>query len=167
MTNEKEINEYKHVERIIENLNQHWHSIKLLLSYVSKPLTINDIGLKEVLLEITEKLKLYCLKAEKLDLVQINSEIKFTGKRLDGIEKLLSEIKENGLRKEVKLEFSCDGYELVKKPIGYLPTDGIEKPIESLQIIIDKLTMKEGHVLIHRLGLFGMKKQTFLPLVKS
>lgn len=41
--------EYQHVERIIENLNQHWHSIQLLLSHVSQPLLVDDRGLKQVL----------------------------------------------------------------------------------------------------------------------
>ena len=43
------------LKKIFDNLNQHWHSIELLLAHVSNPLTVDDRGLANALRCITEK----------------------------------------------------------------------------------------------------------------
>ncbi len=149
-----------HLERIINNLNQHWHSIQLLLQHVSQPLLVDDRGLRSALCKITDKCLQVSESVEKLDISQTLSEIKFIGKRLDGIEKALSEMNEKGINKNIQLDFSVDGYQLVKKPVSYDRNDPIQEPKDDLKKLLDTLTEREAKVLVHRFGLFGEKKKT-------
>lgn len=150
-----------HLVRILDNLNEQWHSIQLLLSHVSKPLMVDDRGLKNAIKEINEKLRYTLEKIKNLDLLQTLGEIKYIGKRLNAIEDSLVEIKEKGIRKQVQLEFSCDGYELVKKPLNYDKNETVEKSAnEKVMEILKTLSEKESKVLIHRLGLLNNKNKT-------
>jgi hypothetical protein len=149
-----------HVNRIIDNLNQHWHSITLLLSHVSQPLIIDDRGLVNHLQSFKNDLWKILNELKGLDLYQTFSEIKFIGKRLTEIESTLKNIQENGLRKKIDLNFSCDGYELVKKPLIYDKKEPIEDPHENTIKLLNTLPQREGLALIHRLGLLGHKRQT-------
>lgn len=169
MSEEKNIEKMiLHVERIITNLNQHWQSIQLLLGHVSKPLLVDDRGLRSTLGKLTEQCEVFINKTadiadkiDSMDIVQVFSEIKYIGKRLNEIEMSLDSIKKEGITQKIKLDFVVDGYELVKKPIGYDPKDPIEEPDENLKLLLDTLTSKQAKALIHRFGLFGEKKKTF------
>src|ERR1700723_2343782 len=46
-------------------------------------------------------------------------EIKYIGNRLNEIEKILKKLLQDQPKKEVQIQFSCDGYEMVKKPMHY------------------------------------------------
>lgn len=109
---------------------------------------------EKLMLEFREDLKF-------LDLDQTFGEIKYIGKRLNEIESTLKDIKIEGIRKNIHLDFNIDGYQMVKKPIGYDPQDPIEKPDENLKNILDTLSSREAKSVIHRLGLFGEKKKTY------
>ena len=104
-----------HVERIIANLNKYWHSIELLLSHVSKPLTVDDRGLAHVLRCLRDDLEKFRVEMQSLDISQAFAEIKFIGKRLHEIEQHIREMKEDGIKKKIHLDLTMDGYEMVKK----------------------------------------------------
>jgi RNA polymerase sigma factor (sigma-70 family) len=150
-----------HLNRIIDNLNQHWHSITLLLGHVSKPLTVDDRGLAHTLHDFRKYMIEFLEEIKTIDLGQTFSEIKYIGNRLNEIEKTLKEIKGTGITKNIQLDFTVDGYQMVKKPMGYDPQDQIEKPNESLKELLNTLTDRERKVVTHRLGLFGEKKKTY------
>lgn len=151
----------QHLIRVLDNLNQHWHSIQILLSHVSRPLKVDDRGLQNAVREINEKLKYALQEIKNLDFVQTLGEIKYIGKRLNAIEESLTEIKEKGIKKQVQLEFSCDGYELVKKPLNYDKSEPVEKSAnEKVLEILKILPEIESNVLIYRLGLLNNKNKT-------
>jgi hypothetical protein len=159
----------QHLERIINNLNQHWHLIQLLLQHLSQPLRVDDRGLASVLSALTLKVENIVNSIENLDLMQTFGEIKYIGKRLNDIELNISQIKEEGIKKNIELNLSCDGYEFVKKKNKC----EIELEIESkadpdchVKLLLDTLTAKESNVVVHRLGLLGEKKKTLDALGK-
>ncbi len=158
-----------HFERVINNLNQHWSSIQLLLGCVSKPLNIDDRGLRtafqgltEKMQHIYEKLNNMLQEVDKIDISQTFSEIKYIGKRLSTIESLLSQMKEEGIQKKINLEFTLDGYTMVKKPKVY----EYDTPVENSQNddlikLFATLVERESRALVLRYGLLGEKKHTF------
>lgn len=171
---EQEQKKIDHLERIINNLNQHWHSIQLLLGHVSKPLLVDDRGLRNVFLEINKSMNIVLDNLRQtieqiatLDVSHTLSEIKYIGKRLDSIDKTISEMKEKGLKKEVELSFTCDGYELVKKPVGCDREDPIIDPLYSLKVIFEPLSDIECKVLTHRFGLYNATKKTYAEIAKN
>jgi Sigma-70, region 4 len=88
-------------------------------------------------------------------------EIMYIGKRLSEIEAILKKIKEEGIKKNVELEFRCDGYELVKKPVSYDPQEPVQCDDKDQKSWLEKLDFKQSTALIHRYGLFGGKKKTY------
>lgn len=167
--NENETKMAEHFERVIDNLNQHWHSIQLLLSYVSKPLTVDDRGLREAYGKITEKLKetekvidSIIEKIEVLDISHTFGEIKYIGKRLTAIEERIDSIKEEGLKKKIELHLFCEGYELQKKE--YI--DDTRDKKEILNELLNTLIHRESVVIQHRLALNGGKKKTLEEIGK-
>jgi len=152
----------QHLERIIGNLNQHWHSIELLLSHVSKPLTVDDRGLAEVVKFLNQQIRSIISCIQNLDITQVLGEIKYIGIRLNNIDQTLAELKECGIKKQVQLDISCEGYELVKKKPSRkddIP-DMDEDPEANVKALLQTLTKREELVITHRLGLFGEKKKT-------
>ncbi len=151
-----------HLERIFNNLNEHWHSIQLLLSHVSQPLKVDDRGLANVLSQIHINMRQFQQDLQNLDVVKTYSEIKFIGNRLHQIEKDISELKNDGVKRRVELEFVVDGYELVKKPKGYEKESMVEEdPNSYLTTLLETLNHRECQCLIHRYGLFNEKPKTF------
>lgn len=162
-----------HVNRVIDNLNQHWHSIQLLLGHISKPLLVDDRGLHHVLLNIKQNLQDTFSKVDSLieemknlDISQTFSEIKYIGKRLNEIEITLKKMQSEGIKKNIELEFRCDGYEMVKKPLNYDKKEPIEDPDQDLTNLLETLDQREVFVLIHRFGLLGRPRTTLKQIGK-
>jgi DNA-directed RNA polymerase sigma subunit (sigma70/sigma32) len=160
-----------HIERIIDNLNQHWNCITQLLQWVSKPLLIDDREIRVVLknascqsANMVEALNKSQEEFSKLDISKTFGEIKFIGKRLTEIEDFLKKMKLDPEKKEIFLEFKCDGYELVKKPKFYekdLPVYDGDKELENALI---GLNDRESLIVCNRLGWFGLEKKSFVKI---
>lgn len=168
---EKFLEDNQRIHRKLNNLESHivnfiypTQELSKLINREFAPLVVDDRALRSLLKEFREVEVDFKNNINAVNLEQTLSEMKYIGKRMKEIEESLREIKGKGLKKEIHLEFSCDGYELVKKPKGYLPTDDIEEPIENLQACIDTLQLKEGQILIHRHGFFNEKKKTFAQI---
>jgi len=163
---DRELKIAQQLSKIIDNLNHHWHSIELLLRCVSQPLVIDDRGLAGTLGRLHEQVKVIVQSVADLDLSHTLGELKYIGKRLNRIETDIQEIKnqnEKGLKKNIHLEFTCDGYELVKKQTGYHIEDKENANIQAadaIQALLDTLEIKEAMVLIERFALHGGKKKT-------
>ena len=106
-----------HLDRIIDNLNQHWHSIQLLLSYVSKPLTVDDRGLRSVIKQLQDQIDTTKKSVAELDLSQTYGEIKFIGERLYMIEKEIVKIRKQGIEKKISVDLTLDGYPMIRNPM--------------------------------------------------
>jgi DNA-directed RNA polymerase sigma subunit (sigma70/sigma32) len=150
----------QHFERVINNLNEHWGAINDLLNWISQPVRLDDRNLRSVCNDLRSVCNDLSDKIDTCDISQALEEIKFIGKRLNAIEKDISKIKNEGLRKKINLEFRCDGYELVKKQINYDPTEPIEDPDLSVKELLQTITERERNILVSRFGLFGSEERT-------
>lgn len=176
--------EYKEVIRRLVNLETHIINLILpiqnisavlkssadihfLLDLLQKPLKVDDVRLANRLKEFQDVMVKFELKVDEfdgktksIDIVQTFSEIKFIGKRLKEIEEKIETIKEDGIKRKIDLNFSCDGYELVKKPSNYQKDDDL-KPQDLLKYVLESLSQKEAYIVSHRLGICGEKEKTF------
>lgn len=160
----EEMRMIEHLKHIMDNLGQYWNSIQLLLGHVSKPLIVDDRGLANVLAQITTKMREITSDIANLDLTHVLGEIKYIGNRLHNIENAIAHIQEEGFKKKIHIDFSCDGYEMVRKKNIYHEKMDEElniDPNESIKLLLDTLTTKEANVIVHRLGLFGEKNKTW------
>jgi RNA polymerase sigma factor (sigma-70 family) len=159
---EREEKLIKHLSRIIDNLNEHWHSIQLLLGYVSKPLTVDDRGLANYLRQFAEKMNELSCTIGNFNHEQGKAELMYIGSRLNNIELEIKKIREGGIKKSVDLQIQVDGYEMVKKPLSYDKAEPIQKSdYELLDDVLNTLCEREAKVLKHRYGLCGEKKKTY------
>lgn len=142
-------------------------NMERMIELLQRPLTVDDRYFKSLVSEMAQLLKECKNQMQTLDLTQTLDEIKYIGNRLNKIEKDISDMKKEGITKKVKLDFSVDGYEMVKKPQSYHEDDPIV-PAEKdcIQSILDTLTKMEAKVLIHRFGLLGEKKKTLSEIAK-
>ncbi len=132
-----------------------------LIELLSKPLQVDTRHLetsskmvRESSLEFQEQLK-------NLDLKKTFDEIKYIGKRLNEIELVLIKLEKDGISQNVQLDFTMDGYRMVKKPLHHDPQEQIEDPNKNLIELLETLSEREKKVLIHRLGLLGEEEKTF------
>lgn len=144
--------------------------IEYLIKALQGPIPINDSSLRSLLKSFESEMRSFDKNLEKMNsMMKENSvgEIKYIGNRLNEIEKLLKKVLEDQQTKKINLEFSCDGYDLVKKPVGYDPKEPVEpNKIEEIDKLLNTLPPREAQAIIHRLGLFKQKAQTFVGLGK-
>jgi RNA polymerase primary sigma factor len=174
LVNRKLSNLEQHVINLIipiQNLQRVLSStdyIKNLESFQNKPINIDDRKLRELLNEFDKKIKSYETFVENLSSKQTISEIKYIGKRLLEIQQKLEIIEKEGFRKEIKLNFECDGYELVKKSKYFDKNEEKEIPNGENHVLnlLNTLSDREKFVIIHRLGLLGEKGKTYKDIGK-
>ncbi len=149
------------------------NDIKHLINGLKGPIPIDDSKLRMIIADFDREMNSFSKKSEQfskevknLDLSNTLAEIKFIGKRLNDIEITLKKMQEEGIKKSIELDFRCDGYELVKKPLGHDKKDQIEKPDEEIDRLFNALPKREAQILIHRIGLFGQKSNTYKDLGK-
>lgn len=136
--------------------------IQALIKALKGPIPLNEGAILRALKETQQ------LVAKQQEIIEKNSplEFKFIAERISKIEKSIEKIQREGIRKNVQLEFTCDGYELVKKPIGYDSEGQIEEPNEALNNLLATLLERESQAIIHRIGLFGEKSKTYEEIGK-
>lgn len=83
----------------------------------------------------------------------------FMAKRLHEMEGTLSQLKDEGIKKKVHLDFTIDGYEMVKRKSSITDMND-ENPEDAIKQLLNTLTKRETQVLIHRYGLFGESAKT-------
>ena len=166
----------EHLSRIINNLNQHWHSIQLLLSSVSKPLLIDDRGLQSCLHQIRDQAGIILHQYESitesmktLDITTNLAEIKYIGKRLSAIESDIQEIKNKGIKQKVKLNFIVDGYELVEKTDKHdvlEPVSKEEEKMDPMDRVLSMIPENYKTAIKLRLAIDGGRNRTFIEVGK-
>lgn len=121
--------DYKNViedlDRIIDNLNFHWHSIELLLAYVSQPLKIDDRGLINTIRYTNDQFKDIINSIRNLDVKDIFNEIRYVGSRcefiIEKIENLEDRVKEiSNQKNEEDKEGKTSPEEFLKTKLVYL-----------------------------------------------
>lgn len=145
--------------------------LKYLMETLRNPpsIPIDSRNLNTLLASFSREMKDFDKKIDSLEKMNNESnapELKFIGNRVNEIEKLIKKIQGEGIKKNIELDFRCDGYEMVKKPIGYDKDDPIEDAENNLRRLLDELTKREAQVLIHRLGLLGEKRKTLEAIGK-
>ncbi len=160
------------------------------LSYIEKQLkyiafafnsikTTFDRGIKitvdERTMELTAPLRdaINAFKKEIISLREINKEIteqvenetmigtvKFMSKALHELTQQVQSIKEKGLKKEINLAFTLDGYEMMQTKPEQVKIEAKSKekpfsPKDATRELLDTLLDREGQILIHSYGLFG------------
>ncbi len=85
----------------------------------------------------------------------------FMSKRIHEMSQSIESLNDNGIKKRIHLDFTVDGYEMVKKKTEY--SKGDEKnPDEDMKNLIDSLLKdQQKTVVIHRYGLFGERPKTY------
>ena len=124
------------------------------------------LPIKEVMLLL--KNDAYNLRAatknlkNELENEPILGTLKFMAKQIQELTYAINEIKEKGLKKKIHLDFTMDGYEMIKKKVKYtdpLDDPGIEPEI-AIENLLKTLSEREQKVLIYRYGLLGYKQLT-------
>jgi len=160
------------------------------LSYIEKQLkyiafafnsikTTFDRGIKitvdERTMELTAPLKdtINAFRKEIISLRELRKEIeeqsksetivgtiKFMAKTLHKLREHIHSLKENGIKKDIGLSFTLDGYEMVQKKLKEVKVEAKEEekpfsPKDATRELLDTLLDREGQILIHSYGLFG------------
>jgi hypothetical protein len=142
--------------------------LKTLLKLFSQPMKIDDRQLIKSFQEFNANLSDFREEMKNIEDGNKFGELKYIGNRLKNIEESIANIKEEGLKKEVKLNFTCDGYEMVKKTISYDETEQkAEGKKEKLDKILDILDEREKNIVIDRLGIGDVPKKTFKEISKK
>ncbi len=141
--------------------------IEEIVNLLGKPIAIDDRRLAKQLNEFKDLMNTFDDNMKKVNIKQTFDEIKYIGKRMDNVEKSLSLIHEKGLSKKIDLTFTCDGYELVKKPENYDMNDPIEDPYKKDYRILEGLDDDMKKVICSRYGLLGTKLKTQKDIAKS
>jgi len=127
-----------------------------------------DINIDALIEKFTVKLKdeLNLIHDLRVDLQnQIKEQpvidtLRFIGKSIHEMNMKIDALKENGIKKDIHLAFSVDGYEMTKKRhIESINND--KSPEDEMDFIIKSFSEKEALVLIHRYGLKGEKPKTY------
>lgn len=107
-------------------------------------------------------------------LLQINEVVKsqslpgtvaFMAKKLNEMEQSIASIKENGIKKNIHLSLTMDGYEMVRRRKGlddeYKEDEQVTvSPDQSIKNLFNTIQDKYHDILIHRYGLFGESAKT-------
>lgn len=147
--------------------------IQYLIKALKGPIPIDDHKLKHLLKSFESEMRDFDKNIEKMNKT-LNEhsigEIKYIGNRLNEIEKTLHKIMKKMIEdqevKRVRIDFTCDGYDLVKKPIGYDPTEPTEDPFQDIKNLLDSLPERFAKVIVHRLGLLGESAKTYEQVAK-
>ena len=107
-------------------------------------------------IEIERRQMLEMLKSES-----ITGAIKFMAKQLSELTEYIKSIQEDGIKKNIQLDLTLDGYEMVKRKPPKIDEE-IQKVDPEIYILnlLNTLTSREKNVLIHRYGLLGQKAKT-------
>lgn len=88
----------------------------------------------------------------------------FMAKQLKELTQSVHEIKANGIKKNIHLDLTMDGYEMVKRKNPKINFDIEEEdrktPEETVRDLLKTLQPRESQVLMHRFGLLGECKKT-------
>lgn len=140
--------------------------LERLTNALSKPVKIDDASLKQNVFDLRNLSKTIEQDLKGLDLKQTYGEIKFIGKALHEINQRLDRLESKGITNKLQVDLSVDGYEMVKKSKEKLPDEKLDNSDKFIEDLLNTLTEREKQSIIHRIGLFGEKKKTYIEMEK-
>lgn len=108
---------------------------------------------------------------QKVNLLEnsVSGALKFMAQELHELTKHVHQIKEEGIKKQISLDLTMDGYEMVrsKSPLTnpIIEDDPVDQE-KAVKALLSTLLEREQKVLIHRFGLFGEKAKTLVSCGK-
>lgn len=114
-----------------------------LVDLLSRPLKVDTRQLESSSAQIRESSNSFKEDIKDLDIKRTFDEIKYIGKRLNEIGMTLSKIKEEGVSKNIQLDLTMDGYQMIKKSLAYHKDDPIEDPNKNLIELLETLSDRE------------------------
>lgn len=156
------------------SIDQNSLNIATQLSHMMKQSlsTVQDevLAMKRLRKDITHEYE-RMVAQQKVNLMEnsVSGALKYMAKQLTELAKEVSQIKEEGIKKQITLDVTMEGYEMVKRkppitnPILYDDPVDEEKAVKAL---LATLLEREQKVLIHRYGLFGEKAKTLVACGK-
>jgi hypothetical protein len=160
-TIECEERKIEHLTRIIKNLEMYWHSIENLLNVVSKPLLLDDEKFRRVANVLIEEVSGMIAELRQMNITQYIAEVKYIGNRLNNIEKILQEIKNSGVKKDVRIGLTVDGYEL-QTIMGEEVNIRKRMKDDSKQQALQEISNKERDALARLYETLKLEEQTYL-----
>lgn len=151
-----------HQIRFLAEAYKHIHNIFIKGVYVNFEKSLLEPNLGKLNHQMNEFSVLIQELREHVKKDSILATIAYMSKRIHMMEITMAELKEKGVKKNIHLDFTVDGYEMVrKKPVSmdivpeqeFSPEDAVKKALETL-------SERESMVLTHRYGLFGNKELT-------
>ncbi len=116
-------------------------------------------------IEVSEIHKLRESLLNEMPTEGVTGALKFMAKALHELREHVHSIKENGIKKEIQLAFTLDGYEMRKKGLWdkeeEKESEGSQDFQEATKKLLDTLSEKEASVLKHRFGLLGENRKIF------
>ncbi len=136
-----------------------------------------QVSFSQASLNLSEQLNgaMSVLKQQTMYLVDVRREMEahlkkdsltqtlnYMAKKIQELSEEMKNVKEKGLKKEIHLALTCDGYEMVKKraKIDDIVPEQEESSEEVLESLLMTLEDRERIILIHRFGLFGQRIKT-------
>ena len=150
------------------SIDQNSLNIATQLSHMMKQSlsTVQDevLAMKRLRKDITHEYE-RMVAQQKVNLMEnsVSGALKYMAKQLTELAKEVSQIKEEGIKKQITLDVTMEGYEMVKrKPPRIAPPEDEQAhdPESDIKELFKTLLPREVLVLTHRFGLFGQKKST-------
>lgn len=154
------IQEINNIFRDKEQLNQ-------FVQIFKEPLKVDVKEFTSLISELRNCIREFSTDIDKINLGNTYAEIKFIGKKISEITESLSKIEEEGIKKQINLELTCEGYEMVKKPKRYDPKEPVEHPDDDLQKILEGLSLNESNSIVHHFGYCGETNKNMVSIGKQ
>ncbi len=122
--------------------------------------TINDGPFRQALDEFKDVIKKLKSINDELRNESILGTMAFMAKQIHEMQKNLSQMHENGIKKKIQLDFTLDGYEMVKRKSEKRCIEN-ETPEDITYMLLATLDERESKTLLHRYALGGGKKKTY------
>lgn len=114
--------------------------------------------------EVLDFRKLKYEMQQELKNDSVMGTLKYMSKCLHDLKEEVSQMRDKGVKKNIHLDLTLDGYEMIKKPPSipytFLLNDKEYSEERFLIKLLDSLPIAEKTVLCHRFGLVGEKKKT-------
>lgn len=148
----------KHLEFFASSY-KHLHNLCIQQSQIRFQKDLLEPTLSNMLSKMKEFRDLYDKINDIVNKDSVLGTLEFMAKRLHEMESTISKLKEEGIKKKIQLDFTVDGYEMVRRKSEVHDMNN-ESHEDSVKKLLSTLTERESQVLIHRYGLFGKSAKT-------
>lgn len=155
----KRLDGIEHQLKFFADTYKHLHNIFIQGVHIKLQKSILEPSLSNLTKHLLEFRDLYQQVNRIVKDDSILGTIAFMAKRIHEMEATLSQLKDEGIKKKVHLDFTIDGYEMVRRKPLDIETN-TDSPDEVLKKLLNSLDTREATVLTHRYGLLGEKNKT-------